>query len=52
MEHVTSVGDRSGAYRILFGKHERRNYLENLGVNGRIILKCIFKTWDEGLELD
>jgi hypothetical protein len=41
------MGDRSGAYRILFGKHERRNYLEELGINGRIILKCIFKNLDE-----
>jgi len=46
------MGDRSGAYRSLFGKHEKRNYLEDLGVNGRIILKCIFKKWDEGHELD
>ena len=41
--NVVGMGDRSGVYKILFGKYERRNYLEDLGVNGRIILKCIFK---------
>jgi hypothetical protein len=46
------MGGRYGAYRILFAKHEIRNYLKDLCVNGRIILKCIFKNWDEGHELD
>ena len=46
------MGDRRGAYRILVGKHDRNNHLENVGVNGRIILKCIFKKWDEGHELE
>jgi len=40
---IEVMGDRSGVYRILFGKYERRNYLEDLCVNGRIILKFIFK---------
>jgi hypothetical protein len=28
-----------GAYRVLMGKPERRNHLEDLIVDGRIILK-------------
>jgi len=36
--HVTRVGDRRGVYRVLVGKPER-DYLEDLGVDGWIILK-------------
>jgi hypothetical protein len=46
------MGDRRGAYRILVGKYERKNHLEHRGVNGSIILKCIFKKWDKGYELE
>jgi hypothetical protein len=44
------MGDRRGAYRILVGKHEGKNHLEYRGVNGSIILKCVFKNWDKGYE--
>jgi hypothetical protein len=27
-----------------------RDHLKYLGVDGNIILKCIFKKWDEGLD--
>jgi hypothetical protein len=33
------MGERRGAYRVLMGMPEGRNYLENPGVDGRIILK-------------
>jgi hypothetical protein len=39
------MGDRKGAYRVFVGDLMERNHLEELGVDGRIILKWIFKKW-------
>jgi hypothetical protein len=36
-----------GAYRVLVGKIRARDYLEDLGLEGRIILIWIFKKWEE-----
>jgi hypothetical protein len=44
------MGDRRATYRILVGRPERRNHLGDPGVDGRIILKWIFKTWDWGMD--
>jgi hypothetical protein len=41
----TDEGGR-GAYRILVGRPEGRNHFEDPGIDGRIILKWIFKKWD------
>jgi hypothetical protein len=35
-----------------WGNMRGREHLEVLGVDGRIILKCIFKKWYGGHELD
>jgi hypothetical protein len=32
-----------GAYRVLVGKMREREYLEDLDLKGRTLLKCIFK---------
>jgi hypothetical protein len=36
-------------YRILVGRPEGKNHLEDPGVDGRIV-KCIFRKWDGGLD--
>jgi hypothetical protein len=46
--HVARMGDKIGVYRVLVGKSEERDHLEDPGVDGRIILSWIFRTWDGG----
>jgi len=43
--HITHMG-RGEAYRFLVGKPEGRGHLENPGVDGRIILRWIFRKWE------
>jgi hypothetical protein len=38
------VRERKGAYRILVGKVERA-HLEDLDIDGRIVLKSMFEKW-------
>jgi hypothetical protein len=44
--HVVRTGGRRGGYGVLVGKPERKNHFEDLGIDGRIILKLIFNRWD------
>jgi len=44
--HVTCVGHRTG---FRWGYRRKEVHLEDLGVNGRIILKRIFRKWDGGM---
>ena len=47
--HVARMGERRGVHRVLVGKPEGKNHLEGPGVNGRIILRRIFRTWAGGM---
>jgi hypothetical protein len=38
------MGEMRNAYRILVGKPERRDYLEDIGVNRRVLLEWNLKT--------
>jgi hypothetical protein len=44
--HIPCMGDRRAVYRVLVGKPEGRDHLEDPSVDGRIILKWIFRKWD------
>jgi len=48
--HIACMGERRGVYRVLVGKPEGRNHLDDLVIGGRIILKWIFRNWDEGMD--
>jgi len=41
--------ERRSVYRILVGKPEGKNQLEDPGVDERIILRWIFRKWDVGV---
>jgi hypothetical protein len=41
--HVACTGDSRSVYRILVGNLRDTDYLEHLGVDGRIILSRIFR---------
>jgi len=44
--HVARMGKKKGAYRVLVGKPERKNHLEDPGLDGRIKLRWIARSWN------
>jgi hypothetical protein len=43
------MGERRGVYRVWVGKPEERDHFGDPGVDGRIILRWIFKEWNVGV---
>jgi len=41
--HVARMGERRSVYRVLVGKPEGKRNLRNPGIDGRIILRLIFR---------
>jgi len=46
--HVAHMGESRGAYRFWWGNLREIDHLEDQGIEGRIILRWIFRLWDEG----
>ena len=42
----STYGEKRGSYSVLVGKPEGKRSLGNIGVDGKMILKRIFKNWD------
>ena len=45
---VAGMWTRRGVYRVLVGKPDGKNHLEDQRVDERIILRWIFWEWDGG----
>jgi len=44
----SAYGGSRGVYRVLWGNLRERDHLGYPGVDGRIILRWIFRKWDVG----
>jgi len=48
--YVARMGERRRVYTVLVGKPEGKRTLEDVDVDGRIILKCIFSNRNGGMD--
>jgi len=46
------MGERRGVYMFWWGNLRKRYHLEDPGIDGRIILRWIFRKWDVGAWTD
>jgi len=43
---VAYMGYRRGAYRVFVCNVMERDHMEDLGLDGKVVLKWIFREWD------
>jgi hypothetical protein len=48
--HVARMGEKKDVYRVWWGNLKERDHLEDPGVDGRIILRWIFREWNGGMD--
>jgi len=48
--HVAGVGEMRGVYGVWWRKLSERDHLKYTGIDGRIILKWIYRKWEVGLD--
>src|SRR5215510_5829237 len=47
--HVMRMGEERGLYSVLVGNVRERDHWGDPGIDGRIILRLIFRKWDVGV---
>jgi len=47
-DHVACMGDKIGVYRFLVGKYVGERPFGRPGIDGKIMLRWIFRKWDLG----
>ena len=45
----STYGERRYVYRVLMGNLRERDHMGDPGIDGRIILRWIFRKWDVGV---
>ena len=45
-EHVARMGERRGVFMVLVGNLRERDHFDDAGLNGRKILRWIYRRWE------